>query len=164
MTQDNFEVFLTHLKDQQDAAVEQANEFVHKVDEMTAVIRNEENRKFVTHNFPETHVGQKFKWVGSYEEFTKANIRGCPHVSLEAPSVYYVNIWAPEAIGCAPCIYEKAQLFNENFPNVCDFCYQKYEIFHESLFQIGPFVIIGNLCQPCYDKQYVGSLENPVEE
>lgn len=160
MTQDNFEVFLTHLKDQQNAAVEQAATHVEKVDEITSVIRGEENRKYLTQDFPATYVGQKFKWVGSYEEFAKATIRGCPHVSLKSPSVYYINIWAPEAIGCATCTYEKAEAFNKQFPNVCDFCYGKYEMFHESIFQIGPFVIFGNLCESCYGKQYAASLES----
>lgn len=154
MTQDNFEVFLTHLKDQQNAAVEQAVSHVNKVDEITSVIRGEENRKYAVKNFSATYFGQKFKWTGSYEEFIKATIRGCPHVDLDAPSIYYVNMWNPEAIGCATCIYEQAEIFNKQFPNVCDFCHQKYKMFHESLFQTGPFIILGNVCQTCYDKQY----------
>jgi hypothetical protein len=154
---ENFDVFLTHLKDQQDAAVEQASIFVDRIDELTSVIRGEENQKFTTDNFGETYVGQKFKWVTSLEEFSKASVRICPHVSFESPSTYYVNVWAPEAIGCAECIHKKAKLFNEAYPDNCDFCYQKVEIFIESLFQIGPFIIVGNLCQFCYDKQYAES-------
>jgi len=151
---ENFDVFLTHLKDQQVAAAEQAADHVDKVDKIISAIRSEDNRKFVVENFPETYLGQKFKWIGSYEEFSKVTLHGCPHVSLETPSMYYINLWGPQAIGCAECINAKAVGFNKAYPNICDFCYQKYEIFHESMFQIGPFIIVGNVCDYCYNKQY----------
>ena len=150
---ENFDVFLTHLKDQQAAAVEQAADHVDKVDKISSAIRSENHEKFVFENFQETYLGQKFKWIGSYEEFSKATLHGCPHVSLNTPSMYYINLSAPQAIGCVECINTKAVEFNKAYPDICDFCYQKYEIFHESLSQIGPFIIVGNVCDPCYDKQ-----------
>lgn len=146
--------FDVHQQDQLEAAVEHATNLIYETDAAVSQITNQPNREKVIDNWPDSYVGQKFKWMSSEEEFRKVRLIGCPHYDMKNPRVGFINLWAPTAIGCPACIKEKAEGFYAQFPNVCDYCFEKFEIFHESMFQIGPFVIYGNLCQGCYKKQY----------
>jgi hypothetical protein len=150
MTQDDSKMFYTHLQDQKDAAVDEAGSLMNKFLKASSEILGEPCEKVDVADFSETYVGQKFKWMTSLEEFKKVTIRGCLHVDLKSPSVYYVNMFHPKAVGCIPCTHDIAVNFYKEFPFVCDFCFGKHLLYNEVVVRVGAFIIIGNLCESCF--------------
>lgn len=149
----NQEPFLTHIKDQTQAAVEDASAQVEVVSKFMSFISPEGNGKYDTDDWPNTYMGQKFKWLSSREEFFKTKLKHCRHINLQTPSVFYINMFDPTSFACVNCALEIASLFYKKAPGICDFCFSKAEFFHESMIQIGVFIVSGNVCTSCYDKQ-----------
>lgn len=148
------EAFRIHLQDQSQAAALHAEKFTDDVYEATSIIQNKEYQKVEFDKFHETYLGTKFKWLVSDEEYAKKDIRICPHINVENPRISFINLFFPTAFGCLKCIQEKLNQFNEQYPNFCDFCYKESQIFHETMVQTGYFLIFGNICTPCHEKQY----------
>jgi hypothetical protein len=152
---DNFsEAFKTHLQDQRQAAAAHAEKVADDVYEVTSVVRDKKYKKAEYDNFYKTYLGTKFKWLTSVKEYAKEDIRICPHIEVKNPGISFINLFFPTAFGCPECIQEKANLFNEQYPNNCDFCFEESEVFHETMVQTGYFLIFGNICTPCHEKQY----------
>jgi len=155
----SLEAFVTHLRDQQKAAAEHAERHVNEVNELYGAVNGKKLKKREIEDFHSSFLGKKFKWLKNPEGFIEAikaeTLRTCSHINLMNPSIFYVNIFYPTAIGCVNCIKETAETFNKLNPNICDSCHEKNEIFHEAVFQIGPFVIHGSVCRTCHEKQSI---------
>jgi hypothetical protein len=144
------EAFKTHLEDQQKAATEHAEKVVEEVSRDMNFFHGGSPDVVEVNDFSYTYVGSKYKWLRNDGQ---REINLCLHVDMLKPEIMYNAICAPEIVGCMECIRIILSLSRNKYPYNCDFCFKIDTVFCESVFRIGHYMIFGNLCMSCHDKQ-----------
>ncbi len=155
MSDNNDNIRRIHWQDQLDAASERAEEISHELGAIMKSMNPESHEaRPVYKTFSDTYLGSKFTWMRSYEDYKSSDLKHCGHVDMSAPDIWFVTFWNPFILFCAQCVGPYLTSESMKADDVCDYCKTSgLIIFHETNIQTGPFMVFGNICTECHNKQ-----------
>lgn len=155
MSDDNDKIRRIAWQDQVDAASERAEEISLELGKVMKAVNPEGHEaRPVFKNFHETYLGSKFVWMRSFEDYKASNLQHCGHVDMSAPDIWFITFWNPFILFCSSCVGPYLQSESMQANDICDYCKTSgLTIFHETNIQTGPFMVFGNICTDCHNKQ-----------
>lgn len=150
-----------HLAEQMEAVADAGSEAVNAVGRFMNSVGEETTVQPKDGDFTETFFGQRFGWMKSDEEFRKNPPQIDSHFDMMNPVPLVILMADPDTAYCIDCSFGAVYEASKNNLRRCDNCLvDGIKYFHEVMLSVGLFVIFGNVCEDCLEKQHLSAPES----
>lgn len=146
-----------HLKDQLDAAAEQAMDTAKKATQymIDHAGRTTTSGEMSVGELLESYLMEDWDWFRAITdpELEPFEPEHCEHVDPEHPAMWYGLLNFPDKFWCKPCVEQAVAEYGEIDKYKCDRCStEDIHQFFDIGFPIGNILMIGSVCKDCVDK------------
>lgn len=158
----NESIHMAHLKDQLEAAAEQAGDVSNSVNNYMMREMGREAAAGITsyEKLIQGYLMEKWTWFhpllpgSGLEPFAPHH---CDHVDPNHPGIWYGLMNIPNWFWCQECAGEVIKTNEDRDAHVCDRCSDpNTHQFYDFSVPLGNILMIGSICKSCVDKSLVG--------
>jgi len=141
----------TFLKDQTQAATEEAHNYIKEVGEVDGALNGHEGAEEIPAPVLwSSYVGRLFKWIDDVA--ARKRLTFCKHASFRAPGMFVIIANRPNHVDCFRCGSRRLLRRGEPINHPCDMC-DEGSSSTDSMMQMGNFIACAYLCSTCETEQ-----------